>query len=451
MADITVTGSADFTKVTQGIKRIGAESDRVTKQSGRAGIAILDLSRGIEDFAVAGMRGALNNVPVFLQSLGAGAGIAGVATIGLVAINELTKGVGKYLDKINEAKDAKFAESMFNLSGVQSRTKEVMDAVESRIAAGAAKLRDMQEDVRRGDDIRTNNRAILDSKAQVESARRALELLKAGKTEEEGRAAAITEEMKAIREREAAQKQSIEAQRMATAGVAEQIEEQNAVIAKYHEMKAAADAARRAATKSGFDKPVSVIGERTGRFSYTERAPEEVALERAKNVREAMEQFNQGFDSKALKRAEVAANVAAKALEDLRQRKEASAEILRTAELENTKRTAELKTAQEILKIEKERIDLLSLSSEEPKLLILPTMEEMRQLQALSEASRKQWEESVSKLRIDGTGMLSSSGRIGGSGKEFQASIATINYQREAINNLRKIERNTRSKSSTYN
>jgi chromosome segregation ATPase len=54
-------------------------------------------------------------------------------------------------------------------------------------------------------------------------------------------------------------------------------------------------------------------------------------------------------------------------------------------------------------------------------------------------------------FRMNPSDMLSSSGRIGGSVKEYSSAVATVNYQRETLKALKEIARNSRpGKVSTY-
>ena len=59
------------------------------------------------------------------------------------------------------------------------------------------------------------------------------------------------------------------------------------------------------------------------------------------------------------------------------------------------------------------------------------------------EVKFKEIDSFLSRMSISGSDMLSSSGRIGGSVKEYNSAIATINYQRDTLSELRKIARNT--------
>ena len=55
-------------------------------------------------------------------------------------------------------------------------------------------------------------------------------------------------------------------------------------------------------------------------------------------------------------------------------------------------------------------------------------------------------------MGLAGGDMLSSSGKIGGSVTEYNSAIATINYQRDTLKELRTIARNTAKKQqATFN
>lgn len=459
MADITVTGSANFSAVTNGLKRMSAESAKMQKQSGQASMRILELSRGIEDFAVAGMRGATNNIPGFVMSLGGGAGVAGAASLAAVAITLLSKEVDEFQEKMNARRETKlFGDAWFDPTSITTDFTKTLKEIDRQVEAGAAKMRDVMGMATEGDKIRGSNQRIADLKAQEESARKSLELLKAGKTEEEGRADAIADELLGLQQKEDAQKKSIEATRLGVKVLGEEIEQQKLVIDKYVEMKDAAREARGAMVKGALGKEVSQIGERTGKWSWIARPIEDITRERGMNLKGAMDDFRRGFDKEALQKQEIAAGIAAERIKNFREQESVGINILKAAELENKERTTAFNTTRALLELEKETLRvkedqaaIAAMSSGEKFFPGLPSLSDIRAISDLIASMDEQWNQSASKMRIDGSGMLSSSGRIGGSGVEFQASVATINYQREAINNLKKIERNTRNRTSTYN
>lgn len=449
MADITVTGSADFSKVTAGIRKLGADSEAMSKKSRNGGMAVLEISRGLEDLQY-GVKGVVNNIPSMVMALGAGAGLAGAASLAVVGVSQLVGWVDKLLDKAQEAKEAKLGQALFDSSGLQRGSKEVMDSVNQQLDLGLKRVRDFQEQVSKGDTIRGTNQSIRDSKASVAQAQRELDLMKAGATEQEIQLANIKAEVLALDEKERSQKESLNAQKMANAGLDESIAKQKAIIENYERMQNAFERGFSAAVGGGAKKFVSDVGEKTGRTSYIPKSIEQANAEREKNIKDAAAKFNSTYDFAALKRAEVAAEIAKKDLENLRGTADASSKALFNAEQANKSKMAELEASRKILEIEKEKAELMQPKTN-PTFSILGINEGT--IRAFKEAFAKQDEARAAKLedfKISGDGLLSSQGRIGGSGRELQSAVATINYQRETLNELRKIARNTTNRVVSY-
>ncbi len=65
--------------------QISASQKQLAGTSKKSGMAILEASRGLEDFAMAGMRGVMNNIPGLLQNLGVGMGLTGAISMVTVA------------------------------------------------------------------------------------------------------------------------------------------------------------------------------------------------------------------------------------------------------------------------------------------------------------------------------------------------------------------------------
>jgi hypothetical protein len=194
MADATFTYDAlGADKVVAANNRVRKSTEDMTKASKRSGFALLEASRGIEDFAVAGMRGALNNIPGFIMSLGAGAGIAGAATVSLVAVMQLTKFIEQLMNKAHEAKLALYSKgiALIDLSNVekdyQKDIEKSIELMEERINA-AEKEADMIE-------FQAANTASIDAKKEeVALMEEILRLTKANATEEEKRQAKVQSE-----------------------------------------------------------------------------------------------------------------------------------------------------------------------------------------------------------------------------------------------------------------
>lgn len=64
-------------------------TDELRKSHGNAGLAALEASRAIEDFSVAGLRGALNNIPQLVMLLGGGGGLAAAFSLTAVGASVL--------------------------------------------------------------------------------------------------------------------------------------------------------------------------------------------------------------------------------------------------------------------------------------------------------------------------------------------------------------------------
>ena len=101
MADMTITGDAKFGSIVTEMQKVEKASDSMKRKvdriggsqgqqgkSGhqRPGMGLLEVSRGVEDFAVAGMRGLLNNIPGIIMSFGGGMGLAAVVSLAAVGI-----------------------------------------------------------------------------------------------------------------------------------------------------------------------------------------------------------------------------------------------------------------------------------------------------------------------------------------------------------------------------
>lgn len=74
-------------KISQGMNQASAASQ---KTGANMNMAILQASRGIQDFQAAGLMGIVNNVEGIASAFGLGAGVAGMATLAAVAIQSLS-------------------------------------------------------------------------------------------------------------------------------------------------------------------------------------------------------------------------------------------------------------------------------------------------------------------------------------------------------------------------
>lgn len=82
-----LSGQGQWDHLIGNTRALTAANDRLQRSSGRAAMSILELQRMIEDFTMAGMRGAINNMAPLMMSLTGSAKAAGVAGLGMLAVD----------------------------------------------------------------------------------------------------------------------------------------------------------------------------------------------------------------------------------------------------------------------------------------------------------------------------------------------------------------------------
>ena len=116
MSDIRYTATMDGKEVLIETSKMSKAGQQLARTMGRRGgkgslsLAFLEGTRAIEDFTVAGMRGAINNIPGLIMHLGAGAGLAGAISLFTVAAWKGVQAIEALMDKAREAKEAKLAQ-----------------------------------------------------------------------------------------------------------------------------------------------------------------------------------------------------------------------------------------------------------------------------------------------------------------------------------------------------
>jgi hypothetical protein len=88
------------------------------------GLGFLELSRGIEDFAVAGLRGALNNIPQIITMFGGPAGLAAAVSATAVAALLAEGPLGRLLDSLKPRIVSQFSSEVERLN---DKIKELSD------------------------------------------------------------------------------------------------------------------------------------------------------------------------------------------------------------------------------------------------------------------------------------------------------------------------------------
>jgi hypothetical protein len=109
---------------------------RAGKSSGNSALAVLELSRALED-AQYGIRGVLNNIPGLITMLGGGAGLAGVISIAAVAITQLWERFGGAKEAAEDVKDVEAA-----AAALEARLTSLSAAMSARFGVALDEQRD---------------------------------------------------------------------------------------------------------------------------------------------------------------------------------------------------------------------------------------------------------------------------------------------------------------------
>ena len=479
MADMTITGDAKFGSIVTEMQKVEKASDSMKRKvdnitrgqqgrgaSQRGGMGVLEISRGVEDFAVAGMRGLMNNIPGIIMSLGGGMGLAGaisLAAVGLSVFGTQLMSMVAQADTSAETIAKLEAQTNSFAAGLKRLKKEKADAalaleiggIKSAAASTTGDLVGKSEELKKQfedeADIASQTRSIADAIAALNQ-----ELAKTqGKPVIEGLGKAIqrTEEdagklkdlIKGLGSETSVLEGALKLNKSGSSASPE-IEDLNLKLAKSEsiiagfeaEIKSLEESATSMGTavkdsliKSFTDTIPRMIGlgdvvDRQGStFSFEQRKSQ--AMQIAKGEMEAQSKIKKELENAlAIKRAEAeASKMSSDEIEKAIQRNKEDLEVARKKEDSLRRQIEAEKQMAEIRK----KID----------------EEKLKQSFAAIDAK-------LSGMGIGGGDMLSSSGRIGGSVAEYNSAIATINYQRETLKVLREIARNSaRKQSSTYN
>ena len=470
MADMTITGDAKFGSVINEMKRVEKASDSMKRKvdnitrgqqgrgaSQRGGMGVLEISRGVEDFAVAGMRGLMNNIPGIIQSLGGGMGLAGAVSLAAVGLSVFGQELMKMVAQADiSAETIAKLEAQTNsfASGLKRLKKEKADAalaleiggIKSASAGATSDLVGRSENLKQQfedqADIENQTRAIADAIAALNQ-----ELAKTqGKPVVEGLGNAIQRaeedagKLKDLIEGLGNETSVLEgALKLNKSGssASTEIEDLNLKLAKSESIIAGFEAEikslEESATSMGTAVKDSLIK------SFTDTLPRMIGLGDAVDRQGPTFSFEQR-KSQAMQIAKGEMEAQAKIKKELEnalaiKRAEAEASKMSSDEIEKA-----IQRNKEDLEVARKKEDSLRRQIEEEK-----KMAEIRKQirDAQLEVKFKEIDSFLSRMSISGSDMLSSSGRIGGSVKEYNSAIATINYQRDTLSELRKIARNT--------
>lgn len=457
MADMTITGDARFGTVIDEMKRVERASDSMKRKVGGMGGAaagkgasyrssqgILEISRGVEDFAVAGMRGLLNNIPGIIMSLGGGMGLAGVISLAAVGVSlfgkDLLELVGISTKSEEAAKDLaaaneKYAESLKQAS---SRLKEYRQ--EQELAANATKnAARMEESFRRFGDPAGQASRRDEMREMAFANQQSLFALQSELAKIGGNANPIQPDLIGnLDEQVASAKKLIEDLGKQRAQVEREMDKASIAGmgdfgARVHDLETAIAFAEREA-----ERHRALMKDSEGMYAKARETlakSEERKADALKKELAALKQ-QEGFRDKEIEAYADKIKAIEKEVQGAKR-----AESTAKKRLEYAKQEAELRQKIEektAINNERRRFGAALLEGIEKQAALMARFSEIDSV--------------LSQMTIRGDDMLSSSGRIGGSVAEYNSAIATINYQRESLTELRKIARNTaKRQSSTYN
>ena len=99
----------------------------VEKGSVGASMGMLELTRAFEDFSMAGMKGAINNLPGMIQGFGGSAGLAGAVSFVAVSFYSLGKAYDYWKTASEGDKEAELAAEQRKLAAAVAETKRRVD------------------------------------------------------------------------------------------------------------------------------------------------------------------------------------------------------------------------------------------------------------------------------------------------------------------------------------
>jgi hypothetical protein len=464
MADMTITGDAKFGSVITEMKRVEKASDSLKKKfagightgpttsakGGKGGyrapgMGILELSRGIED-AQYGLRGVLNNIPGTIMAFGGGAGLAGVVSLAAVGVAVLGK---RLYDLATNAKENKVR--MEALAAANQKYTSSLNAAASKLesfrekqrkAAAETKNAARTEEIFRrfGDPVgvagrqsgrREEERAALQS---IISLREKLASIGGGakpdKMDLVGDAVEDANSAKTLIDNLIKQRAQVERE-MEKANIAGMGD----FGAMVHDIEAAIAFAQKEAERHKANMEADKGRSLYAGASRTLMKMEERRVEALKLEMEAIT-AKESFRNKDL----AALSEKIKAI-DLEIAAAKDSEESAKRRISYVKQEAELR----------KKIEERSAINDERKRFGGAILDAINKQAGLI-AKFADIDSVLGRMNLSGNNMLSSSGRIGGSVKEYNSAIATINYQRDTLSELRKIARNTaRRQPATYN
>lgn len=411
--------------------------NKVGRASSKSGFAILEASRAIEDFSMAGMKGAINNIPGLLMHLGVGMGLTGVISVATVAVWKGVDALEAYLNKLH---DAKMAAAEF--SAARPSIPEITELVKPKALEDAERMnflyRKMAEAVQMITHARNLSSNESNAKEELEHAEQLLNLEKKGADEAERR---LSEKERAIE----LTKREVDLASKAASDSKAQVD--------------ALEALRKSAAESADVDVEAMAHERTKKINAFEVDAYKKLLAKQKELRNNLSPARRALVATTTDILDpiAAMNIAkkrAKEYGDLLQIQDEGR--LEAAVRDKLSNEENLKTLDAEIDAARKKHEMDKQSEESARRIQSikeQEIETLAEIAELEEARKKQEDlrNRMLKERVtDPSAFLTSQGRAGLSGRETQSAMGLIGIARQQLSSLKQIERNTRNFNIAY-
>jgi hypothetical protein len=425
MAEIDISGAFNAKGIDDGFRRVEKGMGKLKKSANGNSLAFLEASRAIEDFSVAGMRGALNNIPGIVMNLGLGMGVAGAVSLAAVGM----MGLYKWINRVNESAGQLARKEFFKVFAdhvYKLQRSKALESIKGQIDAINASAKETSE---------------LGGGFVMDWLKRSDEMsgIHGGHSDRMDKIMGKIDPIRALAKQNALMKESFDRNLQATDMLGKsrlQIEEK---IAKAKD-KSDAKGLKAAERNAMFLK--AAIAEAT---KFVEKGGEDTRELWEKFAEFLDPSFRSGFGNESKADSLISMQATKDRLES--KLREAEAEIQKKKEIEEAIK-AEITLSQKALEANKKNSKELErqLYLQQEKLGLLKM-----ELEAMLDAELQRIEQESLETRMKPEGYLSAKGLSGRAAGEAQAAMDALNVQREMHSELVQIRKNTARKSfATY-
>lgn len=408
-------------KVEKEAARAEKAMNKTQRASARGGLAVLEASRAIEDFTMAGMKGALNNIPGLLMHLGIGAGLTGVVSVATVAVWKGYEALKAYAKAMDDAQAVRLEKTGIERLDLDIYSKQFSKQGEQRmkeIESLMTAMNGAQEAIDHSANLLAKEQA---SERELNNAKEMYELTAKGASEEEKRAATVRQR---IEEERQAAKASADSLASSEANLSRLLAAKRGQLdllekTKPEDIDRIVDRQEKVYSRE-YEEQIAMPG--VTDFQAATRARERSLSNRDMMI-ESLFGSKEEFDIAVRQRVEAEA-----ALKIIDQKINSQTILVDRMKLESKVSENIAKNKEEQLKIEEQ------ITSEQER-----------------EKERVDMQKAMMDERvIDPEPFLTSQGRAGLSGSETQSAMGLIGIARQQLGSLKQIERNTRNFTTAY-